>query len=105
MTRRRAFTLVELLVSMALVVFIVVIVSETFVAALESVRLQKAQAELRANLRGASITLRADLTAAHFDAGAATPSHELSTQVNLTFQQPPPWGYFRIMQGSPYVDA
>jgi prepilin-type N-terminal cleavage/methylation domain-containing protein len=106
LTSRRGFTLVELLVAMALVVFIMVIVSETFVAALESVRLQKAQAELRANLRGASITLRADLTAAHFDSGAKTPSHELSEQVNLTGPNlPPTWGYFRIMQGSPPVDA
>jgi prepilin-type N-terminal cleavage/methylation domain-containing protein len=102
MKNRRGFTLVELLVAMALVVFIMVIVSETFVSALESVRLLKSQQEMQANLRIATMRMQSDLTAAHFGQ-VQPPSQEISQQANLApggGGASPVWGYFRIMQGS-----
>jgi prepilin-type N-terminal cleavage/methylation domain-containing protein len=96
MRTRRGFTLVELLVSMALVIFIMVIVSETFVSALDSVRLLKAQGEMQANLRAASSRLRSDLTSPHFIGNGPNVSDQ-----NLALGSVPSWGYFRVMHGSP----
>jgi prepilin-type N-terminal cleavage/methylation domain-containing protein len=96
MKTRRGFTLVELLVAMALVVFIMVIVSETFITALESVRLLKAQGDMQANLRVASTKLRSDLSANHFIGNGPNVSDQ-----NLVLSASPDWGYFRVMQGSP----
>jgi prepilin-type N-terminal cleavage/methylation domain-containing protein len=96
MRRRHGFSLVELLVAMALVIFIMTIISEAFVAGLESVRLLKAQSDMQANLRVAATALRSDLTDPHFIGYGP----KLSDQ-NLSINPPGSWGYFRIMQGMP----
>ena len=86
--RRQAFTLVEMLVAVALIVLIMSIVSQAFVEGLESFRQLKAIGDLQENLRSAAVPLRNDLLAVHFDG-----TRKLST--NAT---PPTQGFFRIQQ-------
>jgi prepilin-type N-terminal cleavage/methylation domain-containing protein len=64
---RRGFTLSELLVSMALIVFIMVILSEAFTTGVQAFRDLKAVGDLNERLRTASAQLRTDLLAAHFE--------------------------------------
>ncbi|MFM7112782.1 MAG: PilW family protein, partial [Planctomycetota bacterium] len=66
-TSRKGFTLVELLVAMALILFIMSIVSVAFVDSTESFRIFRARAELSEKLRFITQTLRADLRANHFE--------------------------------------
>ena len=66
--RRRGFTITELLVTMALIVFIMVILSEAFSAGVESFRNLKAIGDLQERLRAAAVPLRRDLAETHFQA-------------------------------------
>ena len=91
---RRAFTLVELLVAMALILFIMSIVSVVFGDATESFRIFRARAELSEKLRFITQTLRADLRANHFENGRRL------SDPTFWSQGPPKAGYFRIEQAS-----
>jgi type II secretory pathway pseudopilin PulG len=95
MRRRPAFTLVELLVSMALIMFIMSILSSAFVAAAKTVRDLKASADLAERLRQASGILRRDLAADHFEA------KKRMSRVDFWNDGPPKEGFFRLYQGSP----
>src|SRR5262245_46777387 len=65
--RRQGFTVVELLVAMALIVFIMTILSEAFSAGLKTFRDLKAAGDMSERLRSATTVLRSDLLAAdHF---------------------------------------
>src|SRR5262249_13030922 len=63
---RRGFTLVEMLVAMALTMFIMVILSEAFATGLDSFRQLKAIGDMEESLRAAATVLRADLAADHY---------------------------------------
>jgi prepilin-type N-terminal cleavage/methylation domain-containing protein len=65
---RRGFTLIELLVAMTQLVLIIAILSEAFVAGIDSFRNIKAIADLGERLRGEAIELREDVAHAHFEA-------------------------------------
>src|SRR5438552_3840086 len=65
--RRQAFTLVEMLVSLALVLFIMVLLSQALSTGLETFRQLKSTAELDEKLRMASTVLREDLKLDHFE--------------------------------------
>jgi prepilin-type N-terminal cleavage/methylation domain-containing protein len=65
---RRGFTLVELLVAMALIVFLMSVLSEAFVAGLEAFRQLKAGGDMAEKLRTAAFRLRADVRATNLDA-------------------------------------
>ncbi len=65
--RRQGFTLVELLVSTALIVLIMAVISQAFVEGLDSFRHLKAIGDLQERLRTASSLLRTDLAAPHFE--------------------------------------
>ncbi len=67
MRRRAAFTLVEMMVSVALVLFIMVILTEAFGKGLESFRTLKAIGDMESRLRAATAVLRRDLEADHFE--------------------------------------
>jgi hypothetical protein len=67
MKRRSGFTIVELLVAMALIIFIMVILTEAFTVGLGTFRLLKAQGDMQEKLRSASIRIRKDLEAPHFE--------------------------------------
>src|SRR5215470_12248703 len=94
MRRRQGFTLVELLVSVALIIFIMSILAEAFSSAAETFRSLKAIGDLQEKLRTASSILRRDLSADHFDG-----KRRLSDPNMLRFA-PPKEGFFRIWQGS-----
>jgi prepilin-type N-terminal cleavage/methylation domain-containing protein len=64
--RRNAFTLPEVLVAMALILFIMAILTEAFKAGLDSYRQLKAVGDLQEKLRVAMSQLRADLSTPHF---------------------------------------
>jgi prepilin-type N-terminal cleavage/methylation domain-containing protein len=97
MRRRPAFTLVEMLVALALILLIMVILTEAFSAGLESFRRLKAIGDMQERLRSAALILRDDLRADHFE---ETRGNRLSDQ-DLRSQPPPHTGYFRIAQRFP----
>ena len=66
MRRRQGFTLVELMVALALIIVIMAIISQAFVEGLETFRNLKALGDLQENLRSAVVPLREDLIARHF---------------------------------------
>jgi type II secretory pathway pseudopilin PulG len=92
--RRSAFTLVEMLVASALIIFMMYIIASAFEKALESFRVMKVQGDLQDKLRAAATTIRLDLTAQHFGDGSALSDQRLNDQA----WQPPTQGYFRISQ-------
>jgi prepilin-type N-terminal cleavage/methylation domain-containing protein len=64
---RKGFTLIELMVAMALTMFIMVILSQAFVLALETFSNMTGIGEMNTNLRSAATILRADLAEDHFE--------------------------------------
>jgi prepilin-type N-terminal cleavage/methylation domain-containing protein len=93
--RRQGFTLVELLVSTALILFIMVVLSEAFIAGLDAFRLLKAMGDMESKLRAATTILRRDLSADHFD------GRRRLSDPNFFLYGPPREGFFRIVQVSP----
>jgi type II secretory pathway pseudopilin PulG len=94
MQRRQGFTLVEMLVATALVIFIMVIVTEAFTTGMDTFRQLKTIGDLEAKLRGATAILRKDLAADHFD------SSQRLRDPNFWANGPPSGGFFRIWQGT-----
>jgi prepilin-type N-terminal cleavage/methylation domain-containing protein len=94
MRRRHGFTIIELLVSMALILFIMVVLSEAFAAGLETFRQLKALGDMQEKMRAVSVVMRRDLAADHF---GEVRGYRLSDQ-DLRSQPPPDTGYFRIAQ-------
>jgi type II secretory pathway pseudopilin PulG len=91
--RRTAFTLVEMLVAMALTMFLMLILSQAFVAGLETFSGLKAIGDLQASLRVAQSNLQADLALDHFEARRKLSDPDI-------FSNRPREGYFFIRQGS-----
>jgi len=91
-SRRPGFTIVELLVALALVLFIMSIISQVFVDSSEAFRSQRAKAELSEKLRFLTQTLRADLRSNHFEAGRRLSDSDFWSD------GPPQVGYFRLEQ-------
>jgi type II secretory pathway pseudopilin PulG len=96
---RAGFTLVEMLVSSALIIFMMYIIASAFESGLTSFRVLKAQGDMQEKLRSAASTIRLDLTTPHFG-GAMQPSNQgpylADQRLNDQFWQPPQKGYFRI---------
>jgi type II secretory pathway pseudopilin PulG len=90
MRRRQAFTIIELLVSFALVLFIMVVLTEAFSSGMETFRQLKAVGDLQEKLRTASTILRRDLTNEHFEA------HRRLSDPNFWNDGYPALGYFCI---------
>lgn len=67
MHRRSGFTLVEMMVALALTVFMMAILSEAFATGLKAMRKMKALSDVEARLRQVSVILRRDLAAPHFE--------------------------------------
>jgi type II secretory pathway pseudopilin PulG len=87
MRRRQGFTIPELLVAMALIMFIMAILAEAFKAGLDSFRQLKAVGDLQEKLRSATSALRTDLESYHF--GDARRPGDPSIFHTLT--SPPPY--------------
>jgi prepilin-type N-terminal cleavage/methylation domain-containing protein len=96
MRRRQGFTIVELLVAMALIVFLMAILSEAFVAGLKVFRDLKALGDMNERLRAAGTLLTNDLAADHFE------GKKRLSDPNFWQNGPPREGFFRIWQiGAP----
>src|SRR5580765_3805274 len=91
--KRHAFTLVEMLVATALVMFIMLILSEAFVAGLEAFRTLKGIGDMEERLRAAALILRTDLQADHFESGVRLSDAAFWRQGN------PRQGFLNITQG------
>src|SRR5579871_2252639 len=85
-----------MLVAMALILFIMVILSEAFVAGLESFRQLKALGDMEERLRAAATEIRRDLNADHFEG-----KRRLSDP--YFWNTPPREGFFQIIQVSPSI--
>src|SRR5437016_2857943 len=97
--RRPAFTLVEMLVASALIIFMMFIIATAFEAALTSFRTLKTQGDMQEKLRAAATAIRMDLTAPHFggDRFLDTQGPYLNDQrLNDQTWRPPLKGYVRI---------
>ncbi len=94
MRRRQGFTLVEMLVVIALIVFIMSILSEAFVAGSKTFRDLKAAGELADQLRTTTAMLRRYLEADHFEG-----KRRLSDP-NFWAAGPPLEGFFRVWHGT-----
>jgi prepilin-type N-terminal cleavage/methylation domain-containing protein len=104
MRRRTGFTLVEVLVAMALILFIMTILAAAFGAATQAVSDLKAAGDLAERLRGAATVLKRDVEADHcFDAnGNVLPLRfPWDTTISMASPPPPTAGFFRIYQGAP----
>lgn len=93
--RRHAFTLVEMLVAMALIIFIMAILSQAFVAATQVFRDLKSASDMAEKLRAATGLMRRYLAADHFEG-----KRRLSDP-NFWLEGPPREGFFRVWHGSP----
>jgi type II secretory pathway pseudopilin PulG len=94
MRKRAAFTLVEMLVSMALILFVMVILSTAFTTGLQVFRQLKGLGDMEERLRSAAQILRRDLAAYHFE------NYRRLSDPNFWGDGPPQQGFFRIWQGS-----
>src|SRR5262245_32714108 len=99
--RRSAFTLVEMLVSAALIVFIMLILTTVFKEGLQSLGQIKATGKLQENLRHATKLLHRDLAAPHFSREVSALHGPMLSQQRLDLYgwTPPREGFFRIFQG------
>jgi hypothetical protein len=66
-TPRRGFTVVELLVAMALIILIMAVLSQAFVSGLGAFRSLKGLGDMQERMRNAAVALRKDLMAGHFE--------------------------------------
>src|SRR3954468_20874461 len=94
MQRRSGFTITELLVSMALIVFIMAILAEAFDSGITTFRRLKAISDMNDRLRSASTVLRRYLAADHFE------GRKRLSDPGFWKDGPPSEGFFRILQGS-----
>jgi prepilin-type N-terminal cleavage/methylation domain-containing protein len=92
---RRGFTIVELLVAMALVVLIMAILSEAFAAGLEAFRELKAIGDMDGRLQSVSTVMRRDLIADHFE------GKKRLSDASFWNDGPPREGYFRLWHAAP----
>jgi type II secretory pathway pseudopilin PulG len=97
---RSAFTIVELMVAMALIVFIMVILSEAFKAGIDTFRKVRAAGDLQERLRSATTMLRKDLSSRHFEIGRSPRGgpNVRDQRLDRESWHPPEQGFFRIWQ-------
>src|SRR6516162_8020749 len=92
--KRQGFTLVEMLVAMALTLFIMVILSQAFITGLDTFSKLKGIGDMEETLRVAINNLRSDLTLDHFEG-----KRRLSDPAFL-LAGPPQQGFFRVYQAT-----
>lgn len=95
MRRRQGFTLVELLVAMALIMFVMVILTQAFTASLRAFQILKATGDMDSRLRMVGAIMTSDLRADHFE------GRKRLSDLNFWAAGPPREGFIRIYQGSP----
>jgi type II secretory pathway pseudopilin PulG len=90
MRRRAGFTIPELLVAMALIIFIMYILAEAFAAGTSAFRSLKAIGDMNERLRTTTTILRRYLSADHFE------GKKRLSDANFWLNGPPREGFFRI---------
>src|SRR5262245_48132538 len=102
---RGAFTVVELLVAMALIILIMAVLSEAFVAGLGAFRSLKGIGDMQERLRVVALQLRRDLSLRHFEGDRKLsdvdpywqdPFIGSGDQLNRNIGGRPQQGFFRI---------
>ncbi len=91
--RRGGFTLVEMLVAMALIIFIMAILSQAFVVSLDTFSQLKAIGDMEEGMRTAVTSLRHDLAQPHFEGGRRLSDPDFVTN-------PPHQGFIELVQRS-----
>src|SRR5262245_18715770 len=94
MRRQHGFTIVELLVTMAVILFIMAILTQAFVSATDTFRNLKAAGDMAEKLRATTQLLQRDLAADHFE------GKKRLSDPNFWQNGPPQQGFFQIYQGS-----
>jgi type II secretory pathway pseudopilin PulG len=94
MRRRQAFTIVEMLVAVALIILIMLILTEAFSAGVETFHQLKALGDMQERLRSTVAVLRRDLAADHFE------GRRRLSDPNFWSDGYPAAGFFRIAQGT-----
>ncbi len=97
---RSGFTLIELMVAMALTLLIMVILTQAFSIALETFATAKGIGDLTHNLRVATVNLRDDVMQDHFEGKRRLSDVTLTGGSQLVAEKPQA-GFFAILQGSP----
>jgi prepilin-type N-terminal cleavage/methylation domain-containing protein len=98
MRSRTGFTLIELMVAMALTLFIMVILSQAFVLALTTFSGLKGIGDMQLNLRSAATIIRSDLGNYHFDGSRRVSDPDIAIN-------PPRQGFFMVYQGKPSYEV
>src|SRR4051794_26891216 len=91
---RAGFTLIELMVSMALTLVIMTILAQAFVLALDTFSGLKGLGDMQTNLRTATVLLRSDLASDHFEG-----NRRLSDLMMINVANPQA-GFFTVAHGS-----
>jgi prepilin-type N-terminal cleavage/methylation domain-containing protein len=99
MRRRQGFTIVELMVAMALIVFIMAILSQAFIQATGTFRNLKASGDMAEKLRSVTGLLQRELAADHFE------GKKRLSNPNFWVNGPPKQGFFRVWHGTPSTQA
>ena len=95
---RAGFTLVELMVAMALTLFVMVILTQAFVTSLDTFSAMKGIGDMQQNLRTAGNILRNDLVQCHLDGDRRLGDVVPSTGQSLLLTQPNQSGFLAILQ-------
>lgn len=98
--KRQGFTLIELMVAMALTLFVMVILTQAFSLALDTFAGIKGIGDMQQNLRVATVLLRDDLKQDHFEGKRRLSDMTLSGQAGIVAEKPQA-GFFAVGQGSP----
>ena len=99
---RAGFTLIELMVAMALTLFIMVIMSQAFVTSLETFTALKGLGDMSRNLRTAEVLLRDDLGQDHFEGKRRLSdlNNSITGNTNQIVAQPPQAGFFAVRRST-----
>src|SRR5262245_38483791 len=93
-TIRSGFTLIEMLVTMALTLFVMVIISQAFATGLETFRQLKGIGDMQERLRTATTLLRSDLAEDHFEGKRRLSDGNIASDL-------PREGFFFLRMGPP----
>jgi prepilin-type N-terminal cleavage/methylation domain-containing protein len=96
--RRRGFSLVEMLVALALTLMLMAIMSEMFVIGLDTFRVSKSVADMDRTLQTCADMIRRDLRSAHFEGSLrvsdVAPNHKTAAAARYA-----ELGYFMVYEG------
>ncbi len=99
-SKRAGFTLVELMVAMALTLFVMVILTQAFATSLDTFSAMKGIGDMQQNLRTAGNILRSDLSQDHLEGKRRLSDLSGPNGTAQIVAQPPQAGFVAVMQES-----